>query len=208
MRILIVNDHPFLLDALADVMRCSFPCAVVLEASTGRDAISVVQEDRVDVAMLDIGRPDHRGLILLRRIKQVRPSLKCLVLTMYDDPCYMRWALADGASGYLVKPASSEELRDAIRDVLSGRRAMPESFGEADDHRLDRRGARWTRESLSARGRAVLLLLGRGWAVQDVAKRLKLSVKTVVVYQTRLMVKLGLKTTADLIRYAVQHRLG
>jgi two-component system, NarL family, invasion response regulator UvrY len=206
MRILIVNDHPFLLDSLAGVMRRAFPGAVVREAYVGHDAISIVREERVDVALLDIARPDHGGLALLRKITQLRPSVRCLVLTMYDEPSWVRRAMADGASGYLVKPASPVDLCDAVRAVLSGRRvvmtAAERRLHQAEHSEHCRAGIY---ESLSSRSRAVLSLLAKGRTVSQVAKRLGLSVKTVVVYQARLSVRLRLKTTADLVRYVASH---
>lgn len=207
MLVLIVDDHPLLRQAIREVIESHFPSSVVREASTGEEAIRIVQEERVEVAILDIGLPDFSGLTVLRRFKQVRPSLVCLVLTMHDDPQYVRLAMAQGASGYLTKGATSGELYDAIRAILAGRQVVMEPLRETLDHRSMRRDVIWPHESLSVRELEVLSLLAKGRTVSQVAKRLKLSVKTVSTYRTRLLEKLRLGTTADLIRYAVDHQL-
>lgn len=207
MLVLIVDDHPLLRQAIREVIESYFPSSVVREASTGEEAVRIVREERVDVAILDIGLPDFSGLTVLRRFKQVRPSLICLVLTMHDSPQYVRLAMAQGASGYLTKGATSGELYDAIRTILTGRQAVMEPLRETLDRRSMSREVIWPHESLSVRELEVLSLLAKGRTVSQVAKRLKLSVKTVSTYRTRLLEKLRLGTTADLIRYAVDHRL-
>jgi two-component system, NarL family, invasion response regulator UvrY len=159
------------------------------------------------VAILDISLPDFSGLTVLRRVKHVRHSLKCLVLTMHDHPQYVRLALAHGASGYLTKGTTPKELYEAIRTILSGGQVVMEPFRDMLDGRVTRGEARWQHESLSVRELEVLALLAKGCTASQVAKRLKLSIKTVSTYRTRLLEKLQLETTADLIRYAVDHRL-
>ncbi len=159
------------------------------------------------MVILDIGLPDTSGLTVLRHVKQVRPSLKCLVLTMHDNQQYARLAMAHGASGYLTKGATSGELSDAIRTVLSGRQVVMEPFRDTLSRRSTNRGVTWPDEALSVRELEVLSLFAKGLTVSQVAKRLQLSVKTVSTYRTRLLDKLSLETTADLIRYAVDHQL-
>lgn len=207
MHVLLVDDHPLLRQAIKGVIESHFPSPLVREASTGEEAVRIAREEPVEMAILDIGLPDSSGLMVLKRIKQVRPSLKCLVLTMHDHPQYVRLAMANGASGYLTKGVTSGELYDAMRTILAGGRAMTEPFPEPHDRSSKYGGATWPHESLSVRELEVLSLVARGRTVSQVAKRLKLSVKTVSTYRTRVLEKLNLRTTADLIRYAVEHRL-
>lgn len=209
MHILLVDDHPLFRQAVREVIESHFPSPVVREASTGEDAIRMVRTEPVEVAILDIGLPDSSGLTVLRRIKQVRPSLKCLVLTAYDNAQYVRLAIAHGASGYLTKGITPGELYEAIRTILSGRPVMMESYRDTLNGFSKRRGTTTTgpNESLSARELEVLSLFAKGFTASQVAKRLKLSVKTVSTYRTRLLEKLRLGTTADLIRYAVDRQL-
>ncbi|OQW33133.1 MAG: hypothetical protein A4E19_07280 [Nitrospira sp. SG-bin1] len=207
MLVLIIDDHPLFRRALREVMESHFPSTVVREASTGEEAIRVVRTERVDLAILDISLPDSSGLTVLKRIKQLRPSLKCLMLTMHDHPQYVRLAMVHGASGYLTKGATPGELHDAIRTILSGGQVVMEPMREMLDRHSMPHDKIWPHESLSARELEVLSLFARGRTVSQVAKRLKLSSKTVSTYRTRLLDKLHLETTADLIRYALDHRL-
>jgi two-component system, NarL family, invasion response regulator UvrY len=207
MPILIVSDYPALRRTLREAIDSSFLASVVWEATTGADAMLMIQVEPVDVVILDIAFPYHRGLTRLRLIKRLRPSVKCLVVSMYGEPRYVRRALADGAFGYLVKPAFSGELCHAIQAALSGRQAVGESLHDTRDRRLGCCGTTWTHKFLSARGQKILSLLASGRPLSRIAKQLRLSVKTVSVYQTRILAKLGLKTTADLTRYAASHRL-
>ncbi len=207
MTFLIVGDHPVLRGALREAIQSHFPSSVVWEATTGADAMLMIQVEPVDVVILDIAFPCHRGLARLRLIKRLNASVKCLVVSMYGEPHYVRRALVDGASGYLVKPASPGELCCAVRTMLSDRQAARESPHDTRDGLPGCCGTTWTYESLSARGRKVLSLLARGRTVSQVAKQLRLSVKTTSVYQIRILAKLGLKTMADLTRYAASHRL-
>lgn len=207
MFVLIVDDHPLLRQAIKDVILSYFSSPVVREASNGEEAIRVVRTEPVEMVVLDISLPDSSGLTVLRRIKHLRPSLKCLILTMHDHPQYVRLAMAHGASGYLTKGATPGELSDAMRTILSGGQAVMESFRDVLDTRSKRRDITWPHASLSVREMEVLALLAKGCTASQVAKRLKLSIKTVSTYRTRLLEKLQLETTADLIRYAVDHQL-
>lgn len=207
MVILVVDDHPLLRQAIKHVIEHHFPLAIVREASTGEEAEQIVRTEPVELAVLDIMLPDHSGLTVLKRIKQLRPQIKCLMLTIHDGPQYVQLALSHGASGYLTKEAAPDELRDALRTVLAGGRYVTKT--------LDGTGASRTRVGtappslpiLSAREMEVLCLLAKGRTVSLAATQLKLSVKTVSTYRTRLLEKLGLTTTADLIRYAVERGL-
>jgi two-component system, NarL family, invasion response regulator UvrY len=207
MLILIVDDHPLLRQGVRTVLEGHFPSSGLQEASTGEEAIRIVKTEQVDVVILDIALPDHGGLTVLKHMKQLRPAIKCLVLTMHDNPQYVRLAMAHGASGYLAKGVTSKELSDAIRTMLYGDQVVMESLREAFDHRPKRRGWAEPHASLSVRELEVLSLLARGQTVSQAADVLKLSVKTVSTYRSRLLEKLYLRTTADLIRYAVDHRL-
>jgi DNA-binding NarL/FixJ family response regulator len=204
---LIVDDHPLLRQAVRQVIEGQFSSPVVREASTGEEAVRIVRTEPVELVVLDVTLPDYSGLTVLKRIKQLRPQIKCLILTIHDEPQYLRLALSHGASGYLTKESAPEELRDALRTVLAGGRYVTERLaGELTPRgRDDAPGLE--RGLLSARELEVLSLLAKGRTVSQAAARLKLSVKTVSTYRSRLLEKLRLQTTADLIRYAVDHRL-
>ncbi len=207
MFVLIVDDHPLLRQAIRQVIEDHFSSPVVREASTGEEALRIARTEPVELAVLDVILPDYSGLTVLKRIKQLRPQIKCLMLTIHDGPQYLRLALRHGASGYLTKESAPEELRDALRTMLAGGRYVTERLaGELTPRGRDENSG-LERELLSARELEVLCLLAKGRTVSQAAKRLKLSVKTVSTYRSRLLEKLQLQTTADLIRYAVDHRL-
>jgi two-component system invasion response regulator UvrY len=204
---LVVDDHPLLRQAIRQVIEDHFSSPVVREASTGEEALLIVHAESVELVVLDVILPDYSGLTVLRRIKQLRPQIKCLMLTIHDEPQYLRLALSHGASGYLTKESAPEELRDALRAVLAGGRYVTERLaGELRPRGRDGT-PRLTRDLLSARELEVLSLLAKGRTVSQAAKLLKLSVKTVSTYRSRLLEKLQLQTTANLIRYAIDHRL-
>ena len=208
MLILIVDDHPLLRQSIKHVIEHHFPLATVREAATGEEAERIVRAEPVELAVLDIMLPDHSGLTVLKRIKQLRPQIKCLMLTIRDEPQYVRLALSHGASGYLTKESASDELLDAIRTVLTGARYVTNRLDEVGGTSRTRSNSILSSLAiLSAREIEVLSLLATGRTASQIAKHLNLSVKTVSTYRSRLLEKLQLQTTADLIRYAVDHRL-
>ena len=207
MLVLIVDDHPLLRQALREVIETTFPLLEVREATTAEEAIRIVKAAHVELVLLDIMLPDHNGLTVLKRIKQLRPPIKCLVLTVYDAPHYERLAIAHGASGYLTKGVSATELCEAIRTILSGRQVFAGPLNETRNRRLRRSSVRRPQAALSVRELEVLSFFAQGRTASQIAKRLKLSIKTVSTYRTRLLQKLSLETTADLIRYAIDHQL-
>lgn len=207
MFVLIVDDHPLLRQAIRQVIEDQFSSPVVREASTGEEAVRIVRTEPVELVVLDVMLPDYSGLTVLKRIKQLRPQIKCLMLTIHDEPHYLHLALRHGASGYLTKESAPEELRDALRTVLAGGRYVTERLAGELTSRSRDDAPGLERELLSARELEVLALLAKGRTVSQAAARLKLSVKTVSTYRSRLLEKLRLQTTADLIRYAVDHRL-
>jgi DNA-binding NarL/FixJ family response regulator len=180
---------------------------VVWEASTGENAIRIVLAEPVEMAILEISLPDISGMTVMRRMKQLHPPLRCLVLTMHDNAQYARLAMAHGASGYLTKAVTSGELSDAIRTILSGGQVVMELFREMIDRPSTGGGVTWPDEALSVRELEVLSLFAKGFMVSQIANRLELSVKTVSTYRNRLLEKLRVGTTTDLIRYAVDHQL-
>ncbi len=207
MLVLLIDDHPLLRESIKVVMATHFPLFVVREASTGEEAMQVIRAEPVDLAILDISLQDSSGLRVLRRMKHLRPPLQCLILSMHDNPQYARLAMMNGASGYLTKGVTPLELYDAIHAILSGRQVVMTPDRDAPDNCSNGSGVAWPEASLSVRELEVLSLFAQGFTVSQIAKRLSLSVKTVSTYRTRLLEKLCLGTTADLIRYALNHQL-
>lgn len=203
MDILVVDDHPLLRRAIGEVIRDVFPTSVIHEASTGEEALHIIGSEPIELAILDVLLPDQNGLTVLRRVKRLRSRVKCVMLTIRDEPWYVHYAMKHGASGYLMKGMPVDDLRQAIQTVAKGGSYVSDALVDAEGLRSTVDG--WP--SLSARELEVLVLLAKGRSVSQAATQMKLSVKTVSSYRVRLLGKLGLRTTADLIRYALDHSL-
>jgi two-component system response regulator NreC len=208
--VLVVDDHPAFRKALASALRLVGDIEVAGEASGGEDACIGAKELQPDVVLMDLSMPGPHSGEVIRRVLQACPTTRVLILTMHDDAGYVASAMAAGAAGYVVKKAADSELLLAIHAVRAGRtfvdvmpsahppgRADPENSGEEPERPKD----------LSRREREVLLLLVQGHSNQQVADRLRVSVKTVETYRTRLRQKLGLRGRADLYRFATESGL-
>ncbi|MFM8286432.1 MAG: response regulator transcription factor [Planctomycetaceae bacterium] len=206
-RVLLVDDHSVLRAGVRSLLATQPDLLVVGEAGTLGDAERLALETRPDLLILDLSLPGGPSLPLLERLAAAGCRPKTLILTMYDDAAYVRAALAAGALGYVVKTAREEDLLRAIRDVCRGKLAI-----DLDDPRktaavfqaqpdLGRSGG--GRNRLSQREEQVLAWLGRGYSNQAVAAELEISPKTVATYRARLADKLGLTTTADFVRFAI-----
>jgi DNA-binding NarL/FixJ family response regulator len=209
-RVLIVDDHAMLRSGLRLLIDAEHDLQVVGEAGDLRTAIDEARRAEPDVITLDLSMPGGSGVAGVERLRAAAPNARLLVLTMHDDPAYIRSAMAMGATGYVVKSAADAELITAIRAVARGRtfvdagsldgvRAMLQPGTPAD--------ASSPFKDLSDREREVLIEVARGHTNQQIADRVGLSVKTVESYRARMMHKLGLKTRADLVRLAIDSGL-
>lgn len=211
-RVLIADDHAVLRAGLRMLIGAQPDMAVVGEAADGAEAVQKALETRPDIALMDITMPGSGGIKAIERIRQECPKTRVLVLTMHDVPAYLRSALAAGASGYVVKSAADSELLSAIRAVHRGRTAVdPDLAVMVLQGALGRRAAggqgNEPMDTLSPREREVLDLVARGYTNHQIAERLGLSVRTVETYRSRLVEKLGLRSRADLVRYALESGL-
>ncbi len=212
-RLLIVDDHAVLRAGLRMLLDVQPDMTVVAEADTGEDAVAQARQQRPDVILLDLSMPGMGGLEAIRRLREVDPSMRILVLTMHDDEGYLRRALEAGSAGYVLKRAADAELVSAIRAVAGGGTylhrehvaVLLQGTGETGEDVVD--AQREVCEALSARERQVLQLVALGHTNQQVADSLCLSIKTVETYRGRLMRKLGLATRAALVRYALDQGL-
>lgn len=199
-RVLIADDHAILRAGLAMLVNAQPDMEVVGEASNGAEALQKVLKAEPDVVLMDLTMPETNSFKVIEGIRKERPRTRVLVLTMHDDPAYLRSALAAGASGYIVKKAADTELLGGIRAVHRGRTFVDLTI--AGDLAEPLPGK--TRPLLSRRETEVLRLLVLGHTSQQIADRIHVSVKTVETYRARLAQKLGLSTRADLIRYALE----
>jgi DNA-binding NarL/FixJ family response regulator len=200
-RVFIADDHAVLRAGLRMLLNSQPDMTVVGEASTARQALDLAKETQPDVMTLDLSMPGGSSIKIIERMRQDCPSTRIVVLTMHDDPAYLRTVLAAGGSGYVVKTAADSELLTAIRAVARGRTFV--DLDLADAH-TPTAGKEASLNQLSQREREVLHQLAHGHTNQEIADGLHLSVKTVETYRARIAVKLGLRRRADIIRYAME----
>jgi len=206
LRIVITDDHAVLRSGLKLLLESQSDMEVVGEAFDTQSALQVVEQYHPDVMTLDLSMPGGDGFALLRRLKDSSPMTRFVVLTMHDDPAYFRAAVAAGADAYVLKKAADSELMNAIRSSMSGKfygsvDMEPDSIHHASRAASDDSAS--PVEQLSEREREVLVWVAQGLTNQEVADKLVLSVKTVESYRARLMHKLGMRSRADLVRFAL-----
>ncbi len=208
LRILIADDHAIVRQGLKQVLVEEFSDAHLGEASSGEETLKVMREEHWDVLILDIHFPDKNGLEILKEVKLLHPTLPVVVLSLYPEEQYGIRVLKAGGSAYLTKETAPEELVSAIKRVLKGGRYVSPDLAEQLAANLSPHHAQGaTHQTLSDRELEVLKFLAAGKTVTDIADILALSVKTISTYRARLLEKLHLKTTADLIRYAIDQDL-
>jgi DNA-binding NarL/FixJ family response regulator len=208
-RVMIADDHAILRAGLRMLVNTQTDMEVVSEAPDGEKAIEAARETKPDVALLDLTMPRMGGMKALEKIVRDCSKTRVLVLTMHDDPAYLRSALAAGASGYLLKRAVDAELIAAIRAVHRGGifvdpRLASVLVQDAVAKGKAKAGARRPVSILSARELQVLTLVARGYTSLEIAKQIFVGVKTIETYRSRLTEKLGLRTRSEVIRFAVQ----
>ena len=205
--ILIADDHSVVREGLKQIISANADMTVLAEAGSGNEAIEKIRNNTFSVVILDIAMPGKNGLDTMKEIKLKHPTLPVLILSMYPEEQYARRFLRAGASGYLTKKSASEELVNAIRTVSKGKKYVTSSLAEQLVGELDITTEKSLHSALSDREFQVLCLIASGKTSGDIADELFLSVKTVSTYRTRILEKLRLKNTAELITYAIQNQL-
>jgi len=207
-RVFIADDHALIRDGFAKLVNGEEDIRLVGQACNAGQLFELLPTvGQVDVLLLDIGLPDRNGLEVLKDLRLRAPGVRTLVLSMHPEERYARRAIADGAAGYVTKDAASEELVKAIRRVYTKGRYISETLAEQFMPQSGPETETPPHTVLSDREHEILLLLGRGMSVRDVAESLSLSVNTVNSYRRRLLQKMQLKSNAELIHYVLRHRL-
>ncbi len=203
-RVLICDDHTIVREGLKEILAGTQDIVGVGEASSGEELLDKVEGGDFDVVLLDISLPGANGLEVLKRLQVSRPELPVLFLTMYPETHYAVRAMRAGAAGYLTKGSATTQLIGAIRKVASGGRYVSETLAEQLALELLEQRGRPAREALSDREYEVMQALARGSTVTEIGEDLKLSVKTISTYRTRILNKLGLKNNAEIVHYALR----
>ena len=206
-RVMIVDDHPVVRSGLRRIAEEDRGIEVTAEAANGEAALALLQRLVADVILLDVSMPGWPFTETLKQLRSEHPTVRVLVLSAHPEDQWAVRALRGGASGYLTKDHSPEQLIDAIRRVHRGGRYVSATLAERLAQQLGQDFSGAPHEQLSDREFDVLRGLGSGRSVKEVAASLSLSVKTVSTYRTRLMEKLNFESNADLVRYAVAHGL-
>jgi two-component system invasion response regulator UvrY len=206
-QILIVDDHAILRRGLQEILEREFRDVSIGGAGTAEEALTQLDSENWDLVILDITMPGRSGVDVLRTLKAWRPKLPVLVLSMHPEDQYGKRVLKAGASGYMNKESAPEELIKAVRKLLSGGRYVSPTLAETLAVDLGRDDERPAHERLSDREFEVLRKMASGKTIGQIARELHLSVPTVSTYRARILEKMGLSNTAELIRYALNHRL-
>jgi two-component system response regulator NreC len=204
-RVLVVDDHAVVRSGLRLLLEADPALEVVGEAGSGQEAVFQNRALKPDVIVMDVVMPGESGIEATRRVLHERPEAKVLVLSMQDDPSYVREAFEAGASGYVLKDAVDTEVVQAVREVAGGGRYVHPALGarliaaEVEERR------RVETDPLSEREREVLRLLALGHTNQEIAASLVISVRTAETHRAHIMQKLHLRTRAELVGYALEH---
>jgi len=206
-RIVIADDHTLVREGLKKILECAGNICVVGEAIDGSETIVQARRDDCDLLLLDMSMPGKNGVELIRQVTETAPKLPILVLTMHEEGQYAVRAIRAGARGYLTKDCAGTQLLGAIQKVAAGRPYI--SMAVAEQLAIDAMPATTNlpHKQLSNREYEVFTMLVNGCSITDIADVLHLSVKTISTHKTRILLKMSLHSLADLVQYAVAHRL-
>ncbi len=206
-KVVVVDDHAVVRSGLRLLLDAHEDIEVVGEAGNAKDAIFRARALKPDVILLDVVMPGASGIEVLPELLKESPETKVLVLSMQDDPSYVREAFAAGASGYVLKEAADEEVVSAVREIAKGGQYVHPTLGARMVAAEAEERAAVEADPLSEREREVLRLLALGHTNQEIAQELYISVRTAESHRAHIMQKLRLATRAELVRYALSHGL-
>ncbi len=206
-KVLITDDHPVVRQGIRQILAEYSDIVLVDEAGGGSELLEKARETQYDVILLDISMPGKSGLELLKDLKVLRPETAVLILSVHPETQYAIRALKSGASGYLPKSTLPTELITAVRRAAAGKKYITSSLAEILATDFEQPDEKPIYQSLSDREFDVLCQLASGTSIKEIGENLSLSAKTISTYRERILEKLSLKTTADIIRFAIQEGL-
>jgi DNA-binding NarL/FixJ family response regulator len=205
--ILIADDHPIVREGLKKIFAGEPRFQIVEEARTGQEVLNKIKKTDVDMVLMDITMPGKNWLEVLKELRQDYPKLPVLIISMHMEEEYVLRALRAGAAGYLPKESIMTELVEAVRKVSQGGRYISPTLAEKVIFQLDRDPEELAHKALSDREYEVLCLIALGKNTREIAASLYISENTVSTYRARILEKMELRNTAELIRYALKHKL-
>jgi two-component system invasion response regulator UvrY len=206
-RILIADDHSVVRRGIRQILLEEFPDAVINEVNDGSGLIRMARSEQWNIVISDLSMPGKNGLDTLKQLKSEFPKMSVLILSMHPEDQYAIRALRAGASGYLTKESASDELVDAVRKIMSGKRYISAAVAEKMAENLENGSLVSTHEKLSDREFDVLKQIASGKTVTEIAENLSLSITTVSTYRSRILAKMNLRTNADITFYAFENKL-
>jgi two-component system, NarL family, invasion response regulator UvrY len=205
-RVVIVDDHPLLRRGLRETLATAADIRVVGEAGRSEDVVPLLQAHPCDIVLLDLSLPGRGGLEVLTDIREAVPAVRVLIVSTHAEAHYAVRAIRAGAAGYVNKSAEPAELLGALRSVMNTGRYLSDAAGAALAD-FAQQGGGVLHDRLSDREHQVLQRVAQGRTVSEIAAEFSLSIKTVSTYRARLLEKLEVSTTADLVRYSIEHKL-
>ena len=206
-KILIADDHPIVRKGLKQILAETPNIIVAGEANNGAEVLKKVLKNEYDMVLLDISMPGRDGIDTLKELKDLKPNLPVLILSIHSEDQYAMRVLRAGAYGYLTKESAPEELISAIRTVSLGRKYISPSVAEKLVFNLDNNAEKRPHDKLSDREYQVMHMIASGKTVKEISEDLSLSVKTISTYRARILEKMKMKNIAELIRYAIKNGL-
>ncbi|MGB9474857.1 MAG: response regulator transcription factor [Candidatus Udaeobacter sp.] len=205
-RVALADDHPIILSGLGNLIEAESDLELVGQAAGGQSALKMIREKLPDVAIVDISMPEINGIVLARRLAEECPSVRILILTLYEERSFLKQAMAAGVRGYVLKRSAAENLVHAIRTVRRGEFYVDPSLANGVQETMATRSERAPQAAgsvgLTEREASVLKYSARGLTTKEIAARLELSGKTVETYKSRAAEKLNLRTRAEIVRFA------
>ncbi len=207
LRILIADDHEIVRRGLKQILQEGFSLVHIEEANDGPSLAEKALKDEWDIVVSDLAMPGGGGLEALRRIKEKRPGLPVLILSIYPEEQYAMNVIKSGAAGYLNKDAAPEKLVNAVQRILTGKKYISGDIAEKMAQHLQQKTKATLHELLSEREINVFQMLARGKSVSEISTILEIKATTVSTYRSRILEKMNMKSNVDLTRYAIEHKL-
>lgn len=205
--VLIADDHKIVRHGLKKILEDEFSEVTIGEASRDTEIAEQLEKSKWDLVILDISMPGKSGLEVLKDIKATHPNMPVLILSMYPEEQFALRVMKSGASGYIRKDSAPEELVDAVKDILEGKKYISPTVMNILSDNVNKNGKVELSEVLSDREYEIFMLIAQGKTVSEIAEILSLSVKTVSTHRTHILEKTKLKNNAEIVMYAVRNKL-